>query len=159
MISFLIKKIIGLAICLAVLLVGYNYFWGNQEEQQSSQNIITEVKTLTGEVVDLLKVEQEKYENGKFDTALAKVKSTFTMIREKAMAMGEDGHEAIDKLDDLEHQGHNLKKKLSALDGDNDPTVQDDDRDQQAEVIRKKILKLNNDAHQLSQTLDDSSRS
>ncbi len=151
--AFFIKKIIGLAICLAVLLVGYNYFWGTQEEQQSSKNIIAEVKVLTNAVVDLLKTEEEKYENGKFDDALVKVRETFVVIKEKAMTMGDGGREVLDKLGDLEQQRRDLKKKLSTLDDKNDPDIQDDDLDQQAEVIRKKILKLNTDTHQLSQKL------
>jgi hypothetical protein len=165
MTKYLVRKIVSLAICLAALIVGYNYFWGNKEEQQNAKDIIAQVKGLTGSVVDLLSTEKDKYENGKYDNALVKVKETFAIIRDKATAMGESGSEILDKLGALEQHEQDLRKKLATLDGsesaaaDNgsdSPGKSDSDRDQQAEVIRRQILSLNDQAHVLSGSLDNS---
>ena len=54
-----LSTIVKLAFALAFVIVGYNYFWGSAEEKESSREIIGQVKSLTGSVVDLLKTEKE----------------------------------------------------------------------------------------------------
>ena len=165
MTSYLVKKIVVLAVCVAALLVGYNYFRGNAEEQQKSQEIIGKVKDLSASVVDLLKSEHGKYEKGKYDAAISKIKATFSVLREKATAMGDGGQQLMDKVNELELQGQDLEQQLAALEGNDgsqgnlseSPGVDGSaaessasDRDAQAEAIRRQILKLNQDAEQLS---------
>lgn len=167
--GYLVKKIIGLAICLAVLIVGYNYFWGTPEEQESSKEILGRVKDLTGSVVELLSSEKEKFDKGKYDDALVKVKATFAALKEKAAAMGDSGQELMDRIGELEQQESELSTRLAeqdsghpakgmmmvapGSDGDEQAAAPEDagQNNSEAEELRQQILKLNEEARQLGE--------
>lgn len=173
MTSYLLKKLIGLAICVATLIVGYNFFWGNEEEQASSRKIIAQVKDLTGSVTKLLSSEKEKYEDGKYDDALSKMKQTIAVMKQKAMAMGDSGKQLMDKVNDLERREEQLKQDLAGLKENGpatgrmmmappgatpesaaEPTPSDsnaeENRDRRADAIRRQLLELNQEAERMT---------
>ena len=107
--AFLIKKIVPLVLLLATFLVGYNYFFGTKEEQESSREIIEQVKKLSSSVVKLLGSEKEKYQAGKYDGALEKVKSTFAVLKEKATQLGAKGQQIVNSIEEMEQEEIRLK--------------------------------------------------
>ena len=155
-----LSTIVKLAFALAFVIVGYNYFWGSAEEKESSREIIGQVKSLTGSVVDLLKTEKGKYDKGKYDNAMDKLKDTFSVLKEKATAMGQSGEATLDKLSALEQRRKDLEDQLAELDmgpglsGGVASRGGDDEADQQesAESIRQEILQLNSELESLAQS-------
>ena len=149
--SKIFLTIVKLAFGLAFVIVGYNYFLGDAAEKENSREIIGQVKSLTGSVVDLLKSEKGKYDKGKYDNAMGKLKDTFSVLKEKATAMGERGEATLDKLSALEQRRKDLEDQLAELDlgpglsGGVASRGGDDEAEQQesAESIRQEILRLN----------------
>lgn len=159
MTSYIGRKLVGLAILLAIFIVGYNYFWGTPEEQQSSKEILGQVKVLTTSVTNLLISEKEKFDKGKYDAALAKMKDTVSLLKEKALAMGDAGQHALTTVAELEEKEQNLRKELEELHTDTaEPSApvqnaEAADRQARTEALRQQILDLNQEAEQLSQRL------
>jgi chromosome segregation ATPase len=156
--SKIILTIVKLAFGLAFVIVGYNYFLGDAAEKESSREIIGQVKVLTGSVVDLLKTEKGKYDKGKYDNAMDKLKDTFSVLKEKAAAMGESGEATLDKLSALEQRRKDLEDQLAELNMDPGSVGgvasrgEDDEADLQesAESIRQEILQLNSELEDLA---------
>ena len=161
--SKLLGTIVKLVVPFALLIVGYNYFLGDEQEKQNSKEIIGQVKTLTGSVVDLLKTEKEKYDKGKYDNAMEKLQSTFSVLKEKATTMGQSGEAALGKLSAMEQQRMDLQQKLEALEssghssgeiasrgGFDDSSEDAAELQESAESIRHEILRLNGEAESLA---------
>ena len=165
--SKLLGIIVKLVVPFALLIVGYNYFLGDEQEKQNSKEIIGQVKTLTGSVVDLLKTEKEKYDKGKYDNAMEKLQSTFSVLKEKATTMGQSGEATLGKLSSMEQQRMDLQQKLEALEssghslggiasrgGDDDSLEDEAELQESAESIRREILRLNSEAESLARDLN-----
>lgn len=165
-----VRNLILLVVVLAAALVGYNYFWGTPEEQEDSREIIAQVKGLTSSVFNLLQSEAGKYQEGKYDDALAKMKETFALLREKATAAGASGREVLNRLAELERQELELESQLSSLGGsgggqamrivplgpDGLPSADESGQLKTAEAIRQQLLRLNQQAEELSLQLGPS---
>ena len=136
--------IIKLVLVLVVGILGYNYFFGSAEEKANAQQIVGQVKSLTASVANLLKSEKEKYDEGKYDSAIGKVKSALGAIHQKVAGMGEQGKELLHKVESLEQQEANLETQLHELDPN------DEDR---AHLIRDRILELNRATERLTSDL------
>lgn len=156
--SKIFLTIVKLAFGLAFVIVGYNYFLGDAAEKESSREIIGKVKGLTGSVVDLLKSEKGKYDQGKYDNAMGKMKDTFSVLKEKAAAMGQSGEATLNKLSELEQRRKDLEDQLAELNmgpglsGGIASRAEDDEAEQQesAEVIRQELLQLNSELESLA---------
>ena len=70
----MIKTIIQLAVVLVLFLLVYNYFMGTGEEKQNAKEIFREMKDVGVAVKDLLKSEKEKFDSGKYDNAIEKMR-------------------------------------------------------------------------------------
>ena len=115
MIKLVFKYVIPLTILLTVGLVGYNYFWGTAEEKKKSQEIVGKFKDLGSEVVGLLKSEHKKYDEGKFDDALAKISERINFLKDKTSKATDGGKQMLDQLQSLDEQKKTLESQLAGL--------------------------------------------
>ena len=143
--NWTVKALIAkLVVVLVVAIVGYNYFFGTAEEKESAKAIVGQVKSLTSSVATLLKSEKEKFDQGKYDEAMSKIKTALHSIHDKAVAMGDSGEKLLNKVESLEQQEDALEHRLHEL-GPEDS--------QRAMAIRDEILRLNTETEYLTQTL------
>lgn len=73
------RRLLSLAFTLIVGILVYNYFFGTDEEKQQSQRVFKKTtafgKELGGEIKNLIKNERERYDEGKYDKVIDKVKT------------------------------------------------------------------------------------
>lgn len=146
------KLVLKIVLGLAVLLVGYNYFWGNAEEKENSRRIVGQVTELGKSVVNLLKSEKEQFDKGKYDQALAKLTSALNIEHERAAELGDDGQECLEKCKHLEEAEHELEEKLKLVDSDDGQSASD--REAAIAAIRNQILQLTSETEDLAREID-----
>ena len=93
------KNLIKYGLVLVVGIVAYNYFYGTPSEKDQSQKIFTEFKDVGESVVGLVKDEKVKYDEGKYDEAILKMKSAVEKMKDK-IDRSED-NSLKDEMDDL----------------------------------------------------------
>ena len=118
MLRLIFKYVIPLALMLAVFLVGYNYYWGNADEKEKSQQIIAKFTDLGSDVVGLLQSEKQKYDAGKFDDALAKISERIAFLKEQVNSTTSGGKEFLDQLETLDQQKQAIEAQLPGRQGD-----------------------------------------
>ena len=134
--------IIKVVLLLVVGIIGYNYFFGSAEEKANAQQIVGQVQKLTHSVADLLKSEKEKFDEGKYDDAIAKIKSALNTMHEKIATFTSGGDaNLLRDVESLEQQELNLETRLHNLDP-NDV--------EGAHAIRDQILELNRQTESLA---------
>lgn len=112
----MIGKLIKYGLILIVGILGYNYFLGSPEEKASSRKIFQEVKEVGVEVGNLVKSEKQKFDKGKYDGALRKVKGVYENLKDKASYLDDKVMSRLDKLDD---ERADLEKRLENVSEDN----------------------------------------
>lgn len=160
------KIAITLGVLLTAAIVIRNYFWGDTEQQQRSREILGQVTALTESVVDLLRSEKEEFQDGKYDQALAKVKSTFAVLRKRAAEMGDEGLDYLKRVAELEERERQLEERLRNLESE---SVRESDRlmatqsgasadvsSNEARAVRREILNINEEAERLTLLITDS---
>jgi uncharacterized protein YukE len=105
------KSLIQLAVVLIIGILVYNYFYGDEQEQQQSKAIFNEAKDLGASAWNLLKSEKEKLEQGKYDEALGKIGSLIDSLRDKAASLKDSN--LMDQASKLEEQRQALEQQLS----------------------------------------------
>lgn len=132
------KTIIQLAVVLVVFLLVYNYFMGTSEEKETSKEIFKELKDVGVAVKDLLKSEKEKFDAGKYDNAIQKMRLLISDLETNAR---EVAPEYVDRIKNLEEKRQDLQGQLD----------QAKNTAEEAGEQAKKVEKLNNDMDQLMQ--------
>ncbi len=102
----MVRSLLKLGSLLVVCIIGYNYFFGDSAEKENARKIVGQGKEVLGSVRDLVRSEREKYDKGKYDTAIDKVGNVFDKIRSTA----HDNRDILDELEKLEAK----RKKLQA---------------------------------------------
>ncbi len=102
------KRIISLLFIVVVGILGYNFYFGSEEDKARSREVTTKAKDLGKTVFSLLKSERESFKNGKYDKALDKVGVIFKDIGQKAQELGGNFPERYNKI---EQQLDDLKAK------------------------------------------------
>lgn len=127
---------------LAVGLIGYNYFFGNAEEQASSRKIVGKVADAGKAVGGVFKGEYQKFRDGKYDNAISKIGGALDKGKEKLKG----GTVLLKKIDDwTERQAEwrqtkrDLKKQLKEAGSDAD----------KSEEIQQAIKRHNEEAEAL----------
>lgn len=136
----MIGKLIKYGLILIVGILGYNYFLGSPEEKATSTRIFKEVKEVGVEVGNLVKSEKQKFDKGKYDGALRKVKGVYENLKDKASYL--DG-KVMDRLNELDGERADLEKRLENVSEDN------------TDDAKKTRKKLKNDLDKLFEETQD----
>jgi hypothetical protein len=110
MIGFLIK----LAVLVVVGVLAYNYFFGTGEEKAQSARTFGQMKEVAVSVGQLAKSEKEKFNAGKYDTALEKLGATYKKLRESAQKLDAG---LLKRIGELEKRKGELQKELDGIQG------------------------------------------
>jgi hypothetical protein len=108
----MIRSLLKLGALLVLGILVYNYFYGTEAEQEQSRRIFSKGKELVSDSWNLLKSEREKFREGKYDDAVAKVETLFTNLKNTAEKLSDSG--ALEKLSQLEQQRQEIEKALNA---------------------------------------------
>lgn len=84
------KSLIRIVLLLVVGIIAYNYFYGTEVEKDKSEKIISEFKDVGSSIVNLVKDEKEKFDDGKYDDAIDKMKEAVEKMKEKVDKSGDD---------------------------------------------------------------------
>lgn len=109
----MIKGLLKLGLLLVIGIVLYNYFMGTPEEKAGSERIFSEIRDLGKSVANLVKAEKEKFDAGKYDSALEKIGEAFVNLKEKAIEAKDNSGEFLDKINELELKKKDLEERLS----------------------------------------------
>jgi cytochrome c556 len=112
----MIKSLLKLVALLVIGILVYNYFMGTDDEKANAKKIFKEVKEVGVEVGNLLKSEKEKFDRGKYDTALEKIDRAFDNLKSKAKAIDEN---YLDKISDLESRSKELQNQIDRAEKEN----------------------------------------
>jgi len=100
----MIRKLISLVILVVVGLMGYNMFFGTEEDKARGRVVAKETKELVGSIVGFLKAEKENYDAGKYDDAMTKLNKAFKNISSKAQEIGGNLPERVKELEEKKDQ-------------------------------------------------------
>lgn len=106
----MIRSIIKLGVVLVVGILVYNFFFGTEVEKESSRKVFTEIKEVGVAVRDLLKSEKDKFDEGKYDDALAKIENAFGNLRRKAQEI--EDSDILDRLAKLDEERERLQEQF-----------------------------------------------
>lgn len=113
----MIRSVIKFGLLLVVLVVGYNLFFGSEEEKAQSKEIISKGKDVLTEVFDfgksaiqLLKSEKGKFDEGKYDGDLDKLGDIFDKWKDKAETIQDS--DLVEKIVDLERKRLSLSQEM-----------------------------------------------
>ncbi|MGK0363941.1 MAG: hypothetical protein ACI85O_000995 [Saprospiraceae bacterium] len=149
----MIKSIIKLGLLLVVGILVYNFFLGTPDEKAQSQKVFDKGKDVIVSVGDLLRSEKEKFDSGKYDTALDKIGSAFDGIRDKAREIQDEGY--LGRLNDLDKKRKELQEDLSEIaQNTNDEFVSKRD-ERKADKIKDEIDKLMDSANRLVSDMEE----
>ena len=101
------KTLLKIVIVLIVAILVYNYFAGTPSEKKQSEKIFREIKEVGNSVADLVKDEHKKFQEGKYDNILEKLKTAYADMER---AWGETKPELMDKLHELEKKRDELEE-------------------------------------------------
>ncbi len=108
----MIRSILKIGALLVAGILIYNYFFGTDAEKDTSRKIFGEMKDVVVSVGQLVKSEKEKFDAGKYDTALAKLGGAYKAVRERAQHLDA---KFIQRLDELEQRKANLQTQLDSI--------------------------------------------
>ncbi len=98
----MIKSLIKLVAFLVIAILGYNYFLGSEEEKEQSKEIVGTVakagKQIIGTVGTLLKQENQKFKEGKYDDAFQKVEKVLSEAKDRAQNTKSNVKNILDAL-------------------------------------------------------------
>lgn len=103
------KNLIKYGLLLVVGILGYNYFYGTPAEKEQSQKIFSEFKDVGESVVGLVKDEKVKYDEGKYDEAIDKMKVAVEKMKDRIDRSGDDSLK--DEMEDLGDRSREILEK------------------------------------------------
>lgn len=95
------RKLLFTLILILAAYVGYQYYFGKEEDKANARVIVQETKDLGKAVSDLLKRQKEKYNDGDFDKVIDDIRRTLDKLK---TASPEDRRESRDHLKQLEDE-------------------------------------------------------
>lgn len=103
-------NLIKLVLIAVVGILVYNSFYGTDAEKETSRKVFGEVKDVWVAVGDLLRTEKQKFDEGKYDTALDKISDSFDSLKEKAKEINDS--ELLDKIAELDQERKRIQERL-----------------------------------------------
>lgn len=149
----MIRSIIKLLATLAVVILIYNFFFGTPEEKETSREIFGKGKELVVSVSRLLKSEKDKFDAGKYDTALEKIGHLYDDLRTKAETIDRD---YIDRISELDRRRRELERELESTKVDTydqNPQSPTEETPKQRE-LKRKLDNLLKDTDKLMQEME-----
>jgi hypothetical protein len=122
------KTLIKIAFIAIILVLGYNYFYGDDKEQEQAEKIVEKVKDLGSDIKALVMSEKEKYDEGKYDNAIDKFSDLINSVKEKISSID---------FENLEKKQEELKESIKKL---SDKTGEAEGKKE--EQIEKEMQKL-----------------
>ncbi|GAB4496935.1 MAG: hypothetical protein OHK0019_29610 [Saprospiraceae bacterium] len=108
MIRFVLK--IGALLVVGILI--YNFFFGDSAEKEQSRKIFGQVKDVVVSVSQLVKTEKQKFDAGKYDTALEKLGGAYQAVRSQVQKLDAS---FLSRLDELEKRKAALQSELDNI--------------------------------------------
>lgn len=108
----MIRSLFKLAAFVLIAIIGYNYLFGDEAEKEQSKEIIGKATDLGKDAWNLLRGEQAKFEEGKYDDAVDKLKSLFGSLTEKATAIKDS--KTLEQIRALEDKRKEIVKQLES---------------------------------------------
>ena len=146
MIGFLIK----LAVLVVVGVLAYNYFFGSDEEKAQSAKTFGQMKEVAVSVGQLAKSEKEKFNAGKYDTALEKLGATYKKLREGAQKLDAG---LLRRIGELEKRKGALQKELDGIQAAETASGQSGEQtakqERRKESLQRELDKLERDSEAL----------
>src|SRR5690625_7456574 len=105
------RTIFRWATMLVVLIVGYNYFFGDSHEKTESQEIIDKVKDLGESLFGFVVNEKERMEQGKYEGLFDQVENLFDLIRQQPESADTGEGEKLIKRDPEKNDLETERKK------------------------------------------------
>lgn len=147
----MIKTILQIAVALVVFVLAYNFFFGTSEEKDHAKEIFQEVKDVGVAVKDLLKSEKEKFDAGKYDNAIEKMRGLFGDLESQAR---EFAPEYVDEVKNLEQRRKDLQGQLDQAKEAVDDTQEKAD---QVDQINRDLDDLMKDAERIIRDIREKS--
>lgn len=136
----MIKTIIKLGLIALVALIGYNYFFGNVEERESSAKIIEGVKGVGKSVADAAKSGAEKLSERKLDRII----DDMSLALERVKNAASDKADIIAKAGNLEDIVKLLKEETKTL------RLEEGSEGKERRELRKKIQRIEKEIQKLA---------
>ncbi|MCB9283957.1 MAG: hypothetical protein H6563_07790 [Lewinellaceae bacterium] len=145
----MIKTIIQALVVIVVFVLAYNFFFGTSEEKQNATEIFKEVKDVGVSVKDLLQAEKEKFDAGKYDNAIQKMRELFQNLESNAR---EVAPEYVDRIKGLEQQRKDLETQLDQAKKTTDELG---DKQQKVDEINKNLDQLMKETEQVIKDIQE----
>ncbi|MBY0475705.1 MAG: hypothetical protein K2Q13_11685 [Nitrosomonas sp.] len=126
----MIRLIVSFTFFLVIGLLGYNYFFGTEQEKEQAQEIFAKGAEVVGASADLLEAEYEKFKEGKYDKSLQNISNFLSNVKEK-------GGELVVEIDSWEKRKNDWNQKKNDIE-----KLLDSDSDLKNEEIKKIIQDL-----------------
>ena len=130
------RSTIQLLLLAIIGLISYNYFYGNAKEKAQAQRVFGEVNDVFISVKDLVLLEKEKFDAGKYDKAIHQINAVFKDVRENSQDISADLKERFAKLE--EEKSH-LEQQIDLQKSDDALTLSE--KEKTVEDFRKLIEK------------------
>ena len=108
----MIRSLLKIAALLIASVLLYNYFFGTNEEQESSRKIFVQIRGVVTSVGQLVSAEKDKFDAGKYDAALDKLGGVYKAVRTQAHHVDA---KLIKRLDELEARKIELEQDLNEI--------------------------------------------
>jgi myosin heavy subunit len=107
----MLRTLLKFGFLLVIGILIYNFFFGSNSEKEQSRKIFGQTKELFRSTRDLVRSEREKFDAGKYDNAVAKVKNVFGKLRETA----NDNKDILSEIDELDKKRMAIEERLNKV--------------------------------------------
>jgi uncharacterized protein YoxC len=111
----MLKGLFRLLLFVVSIVLIYNYFFGDKQEKETSQQIVNQIKDLGKSVSDLMLSEKDKLKDGKYDDALTKIGKFIDNLKSNSDGLTSS---ELKELNDLEKKKNSLQEKINEIDAD-----------------------------------------
>ena len=118
------KTLIKIALIAIVAVLGYNYFYGDEKEQEQAEKIVGKVQDLGSDIKALVLNEKEKFDDGKYDNAVDKFSELIASVKEKISNIDMDKLE--EKKEKLKESIEKLKEKGESIKKEDTQSIEED---------------------------------